>query len=113
MQTGRLSHTMNTMRTQWVAPAAKANGLVVWILLALGLLLMLVSVSDAEQPSASRVDRFRGPLASGQTLHVENGSGHIVATPGKEFSAVVTVQVVAPTEKKAQQLLDSTKIVGD
>ena len=33
---------------------------------------MLVSVGKAEQASVTRVDRFQGPMTSGQTLHVEN-----------------------------------------
>jgi DUF4097 and DUF4098 domain-containing protein YvlB len=122
----RLSWTMSDARTSplqngdapaaranRVAPSGRANQLVVWILLALGLLLMLVSVGEAEQPSASRVDRFNGTMSPGQTVHVENVSGDVVASPGKEFSAVVTLQVYAPTERKAQQVLESTKIVTD
>ena len=104
---------MHRIPTPSDAPAARANRLVVWILLALGLLLMLVSVGNAEQPSVSRVERFHGPLKRGQTIHVENISGDIVASPGKEFSAAVTIQVFASTEKKAQEILESTKVVTD
>ena len=117
MITGRLSFGMHTMRDRSTdvshAPAARADRLVVWILLALGMLLMLVSVGQGEQPTATRVDRFHGPLKSGQTVHVENVSGDILASPGKEFSAVVTVNVFAATTRKAQEILESTRIVGD
>src|SRR5262249_3233135 len=66
----------------------------------------------AEQGNATRVDRFNGTLKAGQTLHVENISGDVSAAPGKDFSAVVTIQVTAPTLAKAQQVLDSTRIVN-
>ncbi len=117
MITRRLSFGMLTLRDRSTdvshAPAARADRLVVWILLALGMLLMLVSVGQGEQPTATRVDRFHGPLKSGQTVHVENVSGDILASPGKEFSAVVTVNVFAATTRKAQEILESTRIVGD
>ncbi len=113
----RLSWAMNTSRTSPLqgsdAPATRANRLVVWVLLALGLLLMLVSAANAQQASVTRVDRFNGTLRPGQTLHVENVSGDVLAAPGKDFSAVVTVQVSAPSDKKAQQVLDATRIVAD
>lgn len=119
MNNGRLSIAMNT-RTPPIesleTPSARARRVVVWILLALGLLLMLVSAGRADQPapsSASRAETFRGTLRSGQTLHVENVSGDVVATPGKEFSAVVSIQVYAPDPQKAQQALQATKIVTD
>jgi DUF4097 and DUF4098 domain-containing protein YvlB len=110
MSTRRLSLAMNTLRTPSDAPAARADRVVVWILLALGLLLMLASVGEAQQESASRVDRFNGTLSAGQTLRVENISGDIIAAPGNAFSAVVTIEVLAPRGRKAQQILDATKI---
>ncbi len=114
----RLSLTMNTTRTPRTAsrsegPSATADRLAVWILLALGLLLMLVSAGKAEQPTATRVDRFQGPLPPGQTLHVENITGDIVVSAGKEFSAVVTVTVSAATREKAEEILGKTRVVGD
>ena len=60
-------------------------------------MLVSVSVGKAEQPSATRVRPFNGSLAAGQTLHVENISGDIVASPGRQFSAVVTLTVSAAT----------------
>src|SRR5204863_7781726 len=41
----------------------------------------------------------------------DNISGDIVATPGREFSAVVTVVVTAPTQSRADELLRATRIV--
>ncbi|HEY4231684.1 MAG TPA: DUF4097 family beta strand repeat-containing protein [Thermoanaerobaculia bacterium] len=116
---GRLSWAMNDTRHSPLqvgdAPAARANRWAIWILLALGLLLMLVSASvgQAQTSSLTRVDRFNGTLRSGQTIHVENISGDVIAAPGKEFSAVVTVQVSAPSDQKAKQLLDATRVVTD
>ncbi len=91
-------------------PTARADRFAIWILLALGLFLMLVSTGKAEQGSATRTERINGTLASGQTLSVDNVSGDIVASPGREFSAVVTVTVSAPTQKQADDLLKSARI---
>ncbi len=119
MSTARLSLTMNTMKLSKPglaeAPSGPANRLAVWILLALGLLLMLVSVGvgKAEQPSATRVQKFNGTIAAGQTIHVENVSGDIVASPGREFSAVVTLTVSASSQAKADEILKKTEIVGN
>jgi DUF4097 and DUF4098 domain-containing protein YvlB len=115
----RLSWTMNSSRYSSMhtadAPAARANRLALWILLALGLLLMFVSASvgQAQTASVTRVERFNGTLKAGQTLHVENISGDVIASPGKDFSAVVTIQVSAPSDQKAKQVLDATRIVTD
>jgi DUF4097 and DUF4098 domain-containing protein YvlB len=89
---------------------ARADRIAVWILLAIGLLLMLVSVGKGEQPTATRTDRFNGTLASGQTIHVENVSGDVIASPGAQFSAVVTVTAWAATAEKATELLKKTEI---
>ena len=118
MSTARLSLTMNTMKLSKhkdlpETRSARADRVAVWILLALGLLLMLVSVGKAEQPSATRVQRFNGTTAAGQTIHVENISGDIVASPGREFSAVVTLTVSAATQAKADEILKKTEIVGN
>ncbi len=106
---------MNTLkfersREACETPTARADRFAVWILLALGLFLMLVSTGKAEQGSATRTERVNGTLASGQTLSVDNVSGDIVASPGREFSAVVTVTVSAPTQKQAEDLLKSARI---
>ncbi len=116
MTTQRLSLTMSTVKfeprhDQYESPTARADRIAVWILLALGLLLMLVSTGKAEQGSATRTDRFNGTLSAGQTLSVENVSGDIVASPGSAFSAVVTITVTAPTQKQADELMRGTRIV--
>ncbi len=120
MSTARLSLTMNTMKLSKhrglaESPSARADRLAVWILLALGLLLMFVSVSvgKAEQPAATRVQRFNGSIAAGQTIHVENISGDIVASPGREFAAVVTLTVSAETQAKADEILKKTEIASN
>ena len=93
---------MNRFSDYSESPASRADRAAIWILLAIGLLLMLASVSRGEQASATRVDRFNGTLSANQTIHVENVSGDIVATPGREFSAVVTVTVSASTQRRAE-----------
>jgi DUF4097 and DUF4098 domain-containing protein YvlB len=120
MPAGRLSWTMKTIATPVAPgrpasperPVARVDRLVAWALLTLGLLLMLAGVSLAEQPSASRSERFQGPLKPGQTVRVDNISGDIVASPGKEFSAVVTITVSAPTRQKADEALSQTRVVS-
>jgi DUF4097 and DUF4098 domain-containing protein YvlB len=118
MLAGRLPSTMNTLKfpkadSPAESTSSRADRLAVWILLALGLLLMLVSVGKAEQPVATRVDRFTGTLAAGKTLRIENVSGDIVASPGPQFSAVVTVTVSAVSQQKAAELLKKTEILSD
>ena len=112
MTTERLPLTMNTLKFDrraaadvYESPTARADRLAVWILLALGLFLMLVSTGKGEQGTATRTDRFSGTLTAGQTLSVENISGDVVASPGSAFSAVVTVTVTAPSQKQADELL--------
>ncbi len=126
MATTRLSGTMSTMkfdrdgfggysggeRDAYQPPTERADRVAVWILLALGLLLMLLSTAgaQAEQGSAARTERITGTLSSGQSLSVENVSGDVVATRGNAFSAVVTITVTAPTQKEADDLLRNTSI---
>ncbi|HJW14318.1 MAG TPA: hypothetical protein VJ776_06465, partial [Thermoanaerobaculia bacterium] len=85
-----------------------------WVLLALGLLLMLAaSLAGANEAgfTAKRTDHFSATLPPGSTLRIENVSGDIVAVPGKEFSAVVTVSVSAPTKERAEELLAATTVL--
>jgi DUF4097 and DUF4098 domain-containing protein YvlB len=85
-----------------------------WVLLALGVLLMLAAaVGGAEEAgvTARRTDRFNATLAPGWTLRIENVSGDISAAPGQGFSAVVTVSVSAPTRQKAEELLRATTVL--
>jgi DUF4097 and DUF4098 domain-containing protein YvlB len=118
MPTARLSTMMTMIKFPKAddvedAPAERADRLAVWILLALGLLLMLVAVGKAEQPTVTRTDRFNGTLASGQTIHVENVSGDVIASPGAQFSAVVTLTAWAATPEKAAELLKKTQISNE
>lgn len=118
MSTARLSTMMSMLQFPKPddaedPPAARADRIAVWILLAIGLLLMLVSVGKGEQPTATRTDRFNGSLGSGQTIHVENVSGDIVASPGAQFSAVVTLTAWAATSEKAAELLKKTQIANE
>lgn len=85
-----------------------------WILLALGLLLMLaaaVAGADESGLTVRRTDRFNGSLSAGSSLRVENVSGDITAAPGKEFSAVVTISASASTRQKAEELLRATTVL--
>ncbi len=84
-----------------------------WILLALGILLLLSSAfARAEDGafSSKRTERFNASSAPGSTLRIENISGDIVARPGKEFTAVVTITASARTQEKANELLGATRI---
>ena len=119
MTTERLSWMMNTLKFDMPrrtrdglaeSRTARADRFAVWLLLALGLLLMLVSTAKGEQGSATRTDRFNGTLTAGQTLSVENVSGDVIASPGPAFAAVVTLTVTAPTQKQADDLLRRTRI---
>jgi DUF4097 and DUF4098 domain-containing protein YvlB len=85
---------------------------VLWILLALGTALMLLAAGIARgDETAQRTDRVSATLAPGSVLRLENVSGDVVATPGKEFSAVATVVVVAPTRARAEEILQSVRLV--
>jgi len=120
MSIGRLSLTMNINRifgreADDASTSARADRVAVWILLAIGLLLMLISASEArgENGSATRTDRFNGTLASGKSLRVENIFGDVVASPGPAFSAVVSITVTAPTQRLAEDTLSKTKILSE
>ena len=118
MTTGRHSFTMDAFKIPRVEadaerPTARADRFATWIVLALGLLFMLVSAARGEQRTASRVDRFNGSLAAGQTVQVDNVSGDIIASPGREFSAVVTVTVSAGTQRKAEELLAAARVLSE
>src|SRR5438132_6704986 len=78
----------------------RSDWLSLWILLGLGALLMLAAaLAGAEENfTATRTERFNANLSSRSTVRIENVSGDIVASPGKEFSAVVTTTVTAPTQ---------------
>src|SRR4029077_14770885 len=100
MTSGRLSLAMNTLKfpereTAPDVPSVRAGWLAVWILLALGLLLMLASGSKAGRPRLVVVagakaeqlpggTKVNGTLSAGQTLQVQNVSGAVVVSPGRE-----------------------------
>ena len=118
MSTARLSLTMDTTRIPGreadEPESARADRIAVWVLLAIGLLLMLVASGKAETPgTASRTDRFNGTLASGKTLRVENISGDVIATPGRTFSATVSITVTAPSQRLADDMLSKTRILSE
>jgi DUF4097 and DUF4098 domain-containing protein YvlB len=118
MSTARLSLAMDITRIPSreaeESTSARADRVAVWILLALGLLLMLISAEmKAENGNATRTDRFNGTLAAGQTLRVENISGDVVATPGRAFSATVSITVTAPSQRLADDMLSKTRILQE
>ncbi|HSS45699.1 MAG TPA: DUF4097 family beta strand repeat-containing protein, partial [Thermoanaerobaculia bacterium] len=84
-----------------------------WLLLVLGLLLMLAAAVSPAEPdgfTAQRVDHFNATPGSSSTVRIQNISGDILVSPGKEFSATVTVTVTAPTQRRAEEALAKTKI---
>jgi len=99
----------------WVSSPRKerSDWVGLWILLGLGALLLLASAfSRAEDAgfTAKRTERFNATLAAGSTLRIENVLGDIVAKPGREFSAVVTIAASGTTQEKANELLRATRV---
>jgi DUF4097 and DUF4098 domain-containing protein YvlB len=83
-----------------------------WIAFAIGLLIMLLaSILRADDAVARRTDRFNGTLPPRSTLRVENVSGDVVVSGGREFSAVCNTTVTAPTSARADEALAKTRIV--
>ena len=84
------------------------------IVLAVGILLMLVSAFARGQESsgttASRTDRFSAQLPKGSTLRIDNISGDVFASSGRQFAAVVTTTVTARSGARANEILRSTGI---
>jgi DUF4097 and DUF4098 domain-containing protein YvlB len=112
-RTGVLA-SLQGMSASWTtgSRAEKSDRAVLWILLALGTALMLLGAGVARgDETAHRTDRVTATLAPGSVLRLENVSGDVVATPGKEFSAVATVVVVAPTRARAEEILQSVRLV--
>jgi len=94
------------------SPVEKTDRAVFWLLLALGAVLMLLAAGTARgEETANRIDRITATLPPGSTLRLENVSGSVVATPGRQFSAVANVSVTAPTKARAEELLGKTRIV--
>jgi DUF4097 and DUF4098 domain-containing protein YvlB len=92
----------------------RSDWLSLWILLGLGMLLMLAAaLAGAEEAgfTAKRTERFNATLSSRSTVRIDNVSGDIVASPGKEFSAVVTTTVAAASQSQADEALRKVRIV--
>ena len=102
---------MGTSRTNG-SRADRTDRAVLWILLALGTALMTLGASIARgDETAHRTDRISATLAPGSVLRLENISGDVIATPGRDFSAVATIVVVAPTSSRAEQVLREVRLV--
>jgi DUF4097 and DUF4098 domain-containing protein YvlB len=91
----------------------RSDWLSLWILLGLGMLVMLAAaLAGAEENfTATRTERFNANLSTRSTVRIANVSGDIVGSPGKEFSAVVTTTVTAPTQSRADEALRRVRIV--
>jgi DUF4097 and DUF4098 domain-containing protein YvlB len=91
----------------------RSDWLSLWIVLALGLLILLAAaLAGAEENfTATRTERFNATLTSKATVRIENVSGDIAASPGREFSAVVTTTVTAPSQSRADDALRKVRIV--
>jgi len=94
-----------------------------WIAFAIGLLLMLAAAivrgegsapkSGGDDPSstARRTERFTATVAPRTTIRVLNVSGDVVATAGREFSAVCNTTVTASTKARADEILGEVRTV--
>lgn len=108
--------TMNHSRRSTVMTGSRRraalDGPGPWIVFAIGLLLMLAAaIARAdESATARRTDRFNATLPSRGTVRIVNISGDVVATAGREFSAVCTTTVSAATKARAEELLGQTRI---
>jgi DUF4097 and DUF4098 domain-containing protein YvlB len=90
----------------------RTDGVVLWILLALGAILMLLAAAPARgEETANRTDRITATLPAGSTVRIDNVSGDVIAVPGREFLAVATIVVAADDTKRAQDVLDRVRIV--
>ncbi len=93
---------------------AASDGPGLWIVFAIGLLLMLAaSLLRAEDAGhvARRTERFTATLPARSTLRVANVSGDVVATAGREFSAVCRTTVTAATAERAEEILARTRTI--
>ncbi len=84
-----------------------------WIVFAAGLLLMLAAalLSGEEPATARRTEKFNATLPARSTLRVMNLSGDVVATAGRQFSAVCTTTVTASTRARAEEILGNTRTI--
>jgi DUF4097 and DUF4098 domain-containing protein YvlB len=73
---------------------------------------MLFAAATARgEESATRTDRFTATLPPGSTLRIENVSGDVVAAAGRDFSAVATIVVLAPTKARAEEVLGKVRLL--
>ncbi len=103
----------DTRSRGWDSRKERPDWLGLWVLLALGILLMLAAAfSRAEETTsaAKRTEHFNATMTAGSTLRIENVSGDIVAKPGRELSAIVTITASAPTLERANDLLRETRV---
>jgi DUF4097 and DUF4098 domain-containing protein YvlB len=92
--------------------AERMDRVVLWVLLALGTVLMLLAAAPARgEETASRTDRITATLPAGSTVRIDNVSGDVIAVAGGQFRAIATVVVAAPEEKRAKDVLDRVRIV--
>jgi DUF4097 and DUF4098 domain-containing protein YvlB len=106
MNTPTFRQTKHSRRERTEKPA-------LWIALGAGLLVLLAAaVARAESGgfSATRTDRFSATLSTGSNVRVENVSGDVSASPGRSFSAVVTITVSAPTQERANEILGESRV---
>jgi len=75
------------------------------------LIMLLASILRADDAVARRTDRFNGTLPPRSTLRVENVSGDVFVSGGREFSAVCNTTVTAPTQARADEALSKTRVV--
>ncbi len=106
---------MNTSsRRVFARRTAESDGSGLWIVFAIGLLLMAAASllrADEAGNVARRTERFNATLPARSTLRVLNVSGDVIATPGREFSAVCVTSVTASTKARAEEILERTKTV--
>jgi DUF4097 and DUF4098 domain-containing protein YvlB len=83
-----------------------------WIAFAIGLLIMLLaSILRADESVARRTDRFNATLGPRSTVRIDNVSGDVIVTAGREFSAVCNTTVTASSRALADEALANTKIL--
>ena len=73
--------------------------------------MLLASILRAEEPVARRTDRFNATLGPRSTVRIDNISGDVSVTAGREFSAVCNTTVTASTQARADEALANTKIL--
>lgn len=92
--------------------AAEAVDLGLWLVSALGVLLMLVAGGVRAEVTEERVERFNAALRAGGTVRVHNISGDIIATPGRELRVQVRIGATAPTREKAREVMERVQVIA-